>query len=154
MSVAKWEGRGHHNTNSVYPLPNDTTEHDRLDKQAEAINALMFGKPFHALERSLPGSQDDFEALDVGCGTGDLTCLLGNAVRNLASSKVYGLDLSPVPQERHPNPGIVEYVGRVALNHQILYDLTINRFKKTYPRSMAQMNVSSLAHSTTSSLAC
>lgn len=117
MSVAKWEGRGHHDTNSVYPLPNDTTEHDRLDKQAEAINAFMFGKPFHALERSIVGNQNGFKALDVGCGTGVLTCLLGNAVRHVASSKVHGLDLSPIPQERHPNPGNVEYVGRVALNH-------------------------------------
>ena len=105
MSVAKWEGRGHHDTNSVYPLPNDTTEHDRLDKQAEAINVFMFGKPFHALHRSLPGGRDDFKALDVGCGTGILTCLLGNAARNIPGSKVYGLDLSPIPQERHQNPG-------------------------------------------------
>lgn len=153
MSVAKWDGRGHHNTDSVYPLPNDIAEHDRLDKQAEAINAFMFGKPFHALERTLSGNQDSFKALDVGCGTGIITSLLGNAVRNIVGSKVYGLDFSPIPQDRHPNPGNVEYVSPVVLQQRRLRDLTVSRSKKTFPRLIAQMDVFSLPRSTTSSLA-
>lgn len=53
-------------------------------------------------------------ALDIGCGTGIITDLLGTT---FPSAKVYGLDLSPVPQI-HDHPPNVKFLQGNALTQK------------------------------------
>ena len=79
---------------SVYVLPNDTPEHERLETQARHLSAIMNDQIIHApIEPSSP----NLRILDVGCGTGYATDYLGT---RFAHAQVFGLDLSPVPQLR------------------------------------------------------
>ena len=72
-----------------------TKEQRRLQAQHEGLIALMHGKPFH----NPVDVQKVKLALDIGCGTGDMTLLLAEHFPN---ATVYGMDLSPVPDSaRH-----------------------------------------------------
>jgi len=53
-------------------------------------------------------------ALDIGCGTGIITDLLGS---KFPKAEVYGLDLSPVP-ELHTHPSNVKFLQGNALTQQ------------------------------------
>ncbi|KAE8149659.1 methyltransferase domain-containing protein [Aspergillus avenaceus] len=92
-AVAQPTGRQYHSTSSPYVLPNDAVEQDRLDAQAAAIVEMIGGSPFLAPVRSMSGIS---KAVDVGCGTGVATVQLATI---FPEAKVYGLDLSPVPDE-------------------------------------------------------
>ncbi|KAH7055694.1 S-adenosyl-L-methionine-dependent methyltransferase [Macrophomina phaseolina] len=91
QNAAKWltKDRSYHQTSSPYPLPNDPTEHRRLDDQGAAVLALMNNQLLHAPITSTPT-----RILDIGCGTGATTVQLA---RQFPSATVIGLDLSPVP---------------------------------------------------------
>ncbi|EME42937.1 hypothetical protein DOTSEDRAFT_24936 [Dothistroma septosporum NZE10] len=79
--------RTYHETSSPYPLPNDATEHERLDLQNLAFNELMHGKPIHA-PLTTP-----MRMLDIGCGTG---FMLKHFASTFPSAEtVLGIDLSP-----------------------------------------------------------
>ncbi|KAL8838200.1 MAG: hypothetical protein Q9170_002243 [Blastenia crenularia] len=83
--------RNYHNTASAYVLPNDAVEQDRLDAQAAAIVEMIGGLPCLAPVHSMT---DVSRVVDVGCGTGVATLQLAAV---FPSAKVYGLDLSNVP---------------------------------------------------------
>ena len=68
-------------------------EQNRLDAQAAAIVKMIGGAPFLAPVRSMTKVS---KALDVGCGTGVATIQIAGI---FPSAKVYGLDISPVPEE-------------------------------------------------------
>ena len=67
-------------------------EQNRLDAQAAAIVEMIGGATCLAPFQSMPKVQ---KALDVGCGTGVATSQIANM---FPSAKVYGLDISPVPE--------------------------------------------------------
>ncbi|KAF5856935.1 hypothetical protein ETB97_006516 [Aspergillus alliaceus] len=85
--------RQYHSISSPYVLPNDAVEQDRLDAQAAAIVEMIGGAPFLAPIQSMTGIS---KAVDVGCGTGIATIQMAKV---FPSVKVYGLDLSPVPED-------------------------------------------------------
>jgi len=84
--------RRYHDTSAAYVLPNDAIEQDRLDAQAAAIVEMIGGfpllAPIHKMNRMA-------KAVDVGCGTGIATVQIA---ATFPFAKVYGLDLSPVPE--------------------------------------------------------
>ena len=106
--------RQYHDTSSAYVLPNEyvaaihrtskrsqpcrnnrihsAVEHDRLDAQAAAIVEMIGGIPCLAPIDSLKHAS---KAVDVGCGTGVATVQIAGM---LPSTRVYGLDISPVPE--------------------------------------------------------
>jgi SAM-dependent methyltransferase len=92
----------YHNTNVEYHLPNDATEHARLEEQAAALSELMQNSPFHAPLTSHPE-----KILDIGCGTGIVTVELA---KKYPSAQVFGVDLSPVPTSLHAVPKNVTFV--------------------------------------------
>lgn len=67
-------------------------EQDRLDAQAAAIVEMIGGVPCLAPIRSMTSVS---KAVDVGCGTGVATVQIAGM---FPSAKVYGLDISPVPE--------------------------------------------------------
>ena len=67
-------------------------EQDRLDAQAAAIVQMIGSVPFLAPVQSMTHAS---KAVDVGCGTGIATVQIA---RMLPATKVYGLDISPVPK--------------------------------------------------------
>ncbi|KAK8173582.1 S-adenosyl-L-methionine-dependent methyltransferase [Phyllosticta citrichinensis] len=83
-------GRSYHNTSSVYCLPNDTAEQDRLDVQSSAIKSTLEGRVILA---PLPANPS--KILDIGCGTGHASL---DIARQYPSAQVYGLDITPVPE--------------------------------------------------------
>ncbi|KAH7410211.1 S-adenosyl-L-methionine-dependent methyltransferase [Phaeosphaeria sp. MPI-PUGE-AT-0046c] len=94
--------RRYHETNAAYVLPNDNTEHKRLEVQADLLREMMKGQTTHVpLDASAT-----HKALDIGCGTGIVTHHIASQVPN---AQVYGLDLSPVPFVREKLPNI-EYI--------------------------------------------
>ncbi|KAK4493760.1 hypothetical protein PRZ48_014945 [Zasmidium cellare] len=95
------DGRQYHDAAGVYLLPNDASEHDRLDGQSQSLVALMGGKPFHA-----PVTNPK-KILDVGCGTGAMTYLLA---RMYPDAHVIGVDFSAVPDGRYSKLDNIEYV--------------------------------------------
>ncbi|ETS87857.1 hypothetical protein PFICI_01685 [Pestalotiopsis fici W106-1] len=97
--------RHYHSTDAAYVLPNDEIEQARLDSQAVAIVEMLGGLPFLGLPASTtPGSK----MIDVGCGTGVATLQLGKL---WPSSKVYGVDLSVVPESTQKQaPGNVSFL--------------------------------------------
>lgn len=77
--------------------PISTPEHERLDAQHRAFADLMGGKVFHApLSHSFPAAPR--RILDLGCGTDLFTAQLS---RLFPTAQVVGVDLSPVPTDRH-----------------------------------------------------
>ncbi|KAK7544752.1 S-adenosyl-L-methionine-dependent methyltransferase [Phyllosticta citribraziliensis] len=83
-------GRSYHNTSSVYCLPNDTAEQDRLDMQSSAIKSTLEGRVTLA-----PLPPNPSKILDIGCGTGHASL---DIARQYPSAQVYGLDITPVPE--------------------------------------------------------
>ena len=77
-------------------------ELQRLDEQSECLNILMHNKPIHAQLTQQPQ-----KILEIGCGTGLMTCLLA---RRYPQAKVYGIDPTPIPLSFHNKPDNVEYV--------------------------------------------
>ncbi|PIB00981.1 hypothetical protein CB0940_02126 [Cercospora beticola] len=84
----------HHYENAQYALPNDSAEHQRLDRQAEHLSAMMHGKILYA---PVNVAGKDVRILDVGCGTGVVTDLISSSY---PEAECIGLDLSQVPASR------------------------------------------------------
>ncbi|KAF7958040.1 hypothetical protein EAE96_003607 [Botrytis aclada] len=94
----------YHGTNAVYVLPkaNDFIEQDRLDTQAAALVEMIGGLPLLAPLQTLGKIS---KVVDIGCGTGVATIQIATI---LPSATIYGLDLTPVPEEsRKLAPGNV-----------------------------------------------
>ncbi|KAL6703576.1 hypothetical protein ACN47E_009521 [Coniothyrium glycines] len=103
VELLGYEGqRTFHDTDAAYVLPNDNVEHRRLELQHVLLRGLMENRLFHA-----PLQKEKIQkTLDIGCGTGAVTNEMG---LTFPTAKVYGIDLSPVPQVRPKLPNI-EYV--------------------------------------------
>ncbi|KAI4102003.1 MAG: hypothetical protein L6R37_004668 [Teloschistes peruensis] len=84
--------RRYQKTKSPYFMPQDVIEQNRLDAQAAAIVEMIGGAPCIA---PVQHRWDVSKAVDVGCGTGVATIQIAAI---FPTAKVYGLDLSPVPQ--------------------------------------------------------
>lgn len=69
-------------------------ENARLDEQSEGIIEMLGGEP---LKAPLPGPPK--RILDVGCGTGVMTIMLGSM---FPDADVYGVDLAEVPATDKP----------------------------------------------------
>jgi len=94
--------RTYQDPSGPYQLPNDAPEHERLDAQSASLIALMNNKPFHA------PLQSPKRILDIGCGTGAMTVILGKLY---PQAEVIGIDIAPVPVDRHgQTPSNVKYV--------------------------------------------
>ncbi|PYH97109.1 S-adenosyl-L-methionine-dependent methyltransferase [Aspergillus ellipticus CBS 707.79] len=89
-----------YSTGISYPLPISIKEFHRLEEQVICLADLM-GRTTHAPIPPKPSI-----LLDIGCGTGAVTCYLGHAH---PTAHVYGIDLSPVPNF-HPKPPNVTYI--------------------------------------------
>ncbi|ORZ11802.1 S-adenosyl-L-methionine-dependent methyltransferase [Absidia repens] len=105
------DGRTFHNTDSIYWLPNDAAENDRLVGQHFAIKSLFDGNNFNrkALEYV---SMDDSTSrvLDCGCGPGTWITDIANEYPNCQFT---GVDISDVfPKEGLP-PNVHFEVGSV-----------------------------------------
>ncbi|TEY59441.1 hypothetical protein BOTCAL_0192g00040 [Botryotinia calthae] len=85
----------YHDTSAAYVLPkaNDVIEQDRLDTQAAAIVEMIGGFPLLAPLQTLNNIS---KVVDIGCGTGVATIQIATI---LPSATIYGLDLTPVPEE-------------------------------------------------------
>ncbi|KAF2450248.1 hypothetical protein P171DRAFT_402538 [Karstenula rhodostoma CBS 690.94] len=91
--------RTFHNTDAAYVLPNDNTEHQRLELQHKLLWQLMDNKVFHS-----PLHKDTMrKILDIGCGTGAVTHEMAST---FPDAQVFGVDLSPVPHVRQKLPNI------------------------------------------------
>lgn len=77
---------------SGLPKRYSAIEQARLDAQAAAIVEMIGGFPFLAPIQSMKSVS---KAVDVGCGTGVATVQIAGI---FPSAKVYGLDISPVPE--------------------------------------------------------
>ncbi len=75
-------------------------EHSRLEQQHETLVRIMNGTIVHA------PVIDPKRIVDVGCGTGVVTCYLGN---RFPDALVWGVDISPVPGI-HDKPDNVTFV--------------------------------------------
>ncbi len=81
------------------PLTNPSKpEHQRLEHQHNLFIRLTGNKLFHAPLHN----PTVHKTLDIGCGTGAVTHEMGSLFPH---ARVYGVDLSPVPQvwEKLPN---------------------------------------------------
>lgn len=76
-------------------------EHTRLENQHETLVGCMNGVTVHAPVTSPK------QIVDVGCGTGVVTCCLGE---RFPDALVWGIDLSPVPVMHHQKPNNVTFV--------------------------------------------
>ncbi|KAK4498581.1 hypothetical protein PRZ48_011239 [Zasmidium cellare] len=96
--------RGFHATSAPYALPNDATEHERLELQTKAIDQML-GDPITKAPLNNPK-----RILEVGCGT-------GNVARRLAgmhpNASVIGVDLSPVPSSESTPPNVAFIQGDI-----------------------------------------
>ena len=72
--------------------PRSVIEQERLDAQAAAIVEMIGGNPCLAPIDTLSTAST---AVDIGCGTGVATIQIA---QKLPATKVYGLDISPVPE--------------------------------------------------------
>ncbi len=75
-------------------------EHSRLEQQHDTLVRIMNGTIVHASVINLK------RIVDVGCGTGVVTCYLGN---RFPDALVWGIDISPVPSI-HDKPDNVTFV--------------------------------------------
>lgn len=75
-------------------------EHKRLDRQHDTLVRIMNGTIVHA------PVINPMQILDVGCGTGVVTCYLGE---RFPDALVWGIDISPVPTI-HDKPNNVTFV--------------------------------------------
>ncbi|RIB11505.1 S-adenosyl-L-methionine-dependent methyltransferase [Gigaspora rosea] len=86
------DGRRYHNVeSSVYPMPNDENEQDRLHFQHFLMRYLMqnnFSAPINHI-LTTPGAK----ILDVGCGAGSWSFDMATTYPNI---EIYGLDISPL----------------------------------------------------------
>ncbi|KAF6221991.1 hypothetical protein HO133_001959 [Letharia lupina] len=71
-----------------YQIPPNASEHQRLNRQHELIQEMMFGEVFHS------PIKHPIRILDVGCGTGAVTYHLGT---RFPSAQIYGVDLATIP---------------------------------------------------------
>ncbi|KAM0153862.1 hypothetical protein ACHAQE_003849 [Botrytis cinerea] len=103
----------YHDTSAAYVLPkaNDVIEQDRLDTQAAAIVEMIGGFPLLAPLQTLNNIS---KVVDIGCGTGVATIQIATI---LPSATIYGLDLTPVPEEsRRIAPGNVVWAQENVLD--------------------------------------
>ncbi|KAK6592066.1 methyltransferase domain-containing protein [Botrytis cinerea] len=103
----------YHDTSAAYVLPkaNDVIEQDRLDTQAAAIVEMIGGFPLLAPLQTLNNIS---KVVDIGCGTGVATIQIATI---LPSATIYGLDLTPVPEEsRRMAPGNVVWAQENVLD--------------------------------------
>ena len=77
----------------LYSFSYSSIEQDRLEDQAVALAELMHNNPVHA------PLNEPRRLVDVGCGTGIVTCGLGSTYPN---AQIYGLDINPVPSRSQP----------------------------------------------------
>ncbi|KAK4503424.1 hypothetical protein PRZ48_004339 [Zasmidium cellare] len=88
-------------------LPSNVpTEHTRLDQQTRAITAIMGNKDFLT---DLPSLPSPTRAIEVGAGTGLRTAVLAHNIPSNEESKIYAVDLSPIPS-LHAQPNTIEFV--------------------------------------------
>ncbi|GJJ75376.1 hypothetical protein EMPS_07734 [Entomortierella parvispora] len=87
-------GRRFHNTSSLYMLPNDTQEVDRLHEQHYILKILFEGKNIHV------SIKDHDKVIDLGCGAA--TWIMDMATE-LNHVDFVGIDISPIyPTAIHP----------------------------------------------------
>ena len=80
-------------------------EHARLEQQAYYLSVMMNHRVIHA-----PIASTVMRILDVGCGTGSVTVLLG---KQYPEARIYGIDLSPVPTLNDKPPNVRFLQGNV-----------------------------------------
>lgn len=120
----------HSHASAAYTLPNDAPEHDRLEAQCRAFDALLGGNLFQAPNVGT-GQGSIHRAVDIGCGTGYSTVRLA---AKEPTAQVIGVDLSPVPAI-HPQPDNVQYVqGEVSELEGSDERLQAGSFDYTYNR--------------------
>ncbi|KAG0371086.1 S-adenosyl-L-methionine-dependent methyltransferase [Gamsiella multidivaricata] len=92
----RWlHGRRYHNTDSLYMLPNDTEEIDRLHLQHYIFKMLMGNKNIH-----VPFPKENGRIIDLGCGPATWTM---DMATELTSVNFIGVDISPIfPTAIHP----------------------------------------------------
>ena len=78
--------------------PRSGPEHSRLDEQHNILVEMMQGDVIAAPLRN------PRRILDVGCGTGIVTCHLG---KTFPHAEVYGIDLSPIPITHAPPANVL-----------------------------------------------
>jgi len=101
-----------HGTDAAYILPNDSTEHSRLESQHAALVSLTHGRIIHA------PVQSPQTILDIGCGTGIVTRHLSDSYPR--ATHIYGIDLSPVPS----NPIDAQQRSNLSFIQGDIYKLT------------------------------
>ncbi|KAG0257997.1 hypothetical protein BGZ95_005085 [Linnemannia exigua] len=90
-----YHGRRYHNTPSLYMLPNDTEEVDRLHLQHYIYKMIMGNKNIH-----VPIPKDCGRVIDLGCGPATWTM---DMATDLTSVNFHGVDISPIyPAAIHP----------------------------------------------------
>ncbi|KAJ4379597.1 hypothetical protein N0V86_004778 [Didymella sp. IMI 355093] len=109
------DGRTFHSTNAAYVLPNDNIEHQRLELQHRLLWQIMGNKVFHA---PLNG-EAIHKTLDIGCGTGAVTHEMAST---FPDAKVFGADLSPIPQVRQKLSNIQYVQGDIMDIDQALFE--------------------------------
>ncbi|KAK4621703.1 Methyltransferase pytC [Fulvia fulva] len=122
------EQRTYHETSSPYPLPNDATEHERLDLQNAAIDTAMHDKPIHSPLASPK------KILDVGCGTGFMIKHFAQTYPSVES--IIGVDLSPAVGDVPDNVTLIkgDFHALVEQNHP---DLQPETFDLVFSRALA-----------------
>ncbi|CAD6582368.1 MAG: hypothetical protein ASARMPREDX12_000916 [Alectoria sarmentosa] len=118
MSLA--DGKAKRAPKNSYQISPSATEHQRLNRQHELIQEIMMGKVFHSPVK------DPTRMLDVGCGTGAVTCHLGS---KFPSAQIYGVDLATIP----PNP---RKPDNVTFIHGDYHDLLGSEDPEITPGSM------------------
>ncbi|CAO3566384.1 unnamed protein product [Mortierella alpina] len=92
----RWlHGRRYHNTSSLYMLPNDTEEVDRLHLQHYIFKMILGGKNLH-----VPLSKETGRVIDLGCGPATWTM---DMATEMTAVNFVGVDISPIyPTAIHP----------------------------------------------------
>ncbi|KAF9137150.1 hypothetical protein BGX30_010516 [Mortierella sp. GBA39] len=90
-----YHGRRYHNTPSLYMLPNDTEEVDRLHLQHYIYKMILGNKNIH-----VPIPKECGRVIDLGCGPATWTM---DMATDLTSVNFVGVDISPIyPAAIHP----------------------------------------------------
>ncbi|CAG8548307.1 8562_t:CDS:2 [Gigaspora rosea] len=99
------DGRRFHNIeNSVYHLPNDEYEMDRLHSQHITMRYIWQNNFSASIEHIL--AKPDAKILDIGCGAGSWSF---DIATTYPLAKVIGLDISPI-QSTHIKPKNFEFI--------------------------------------------